>query len=670
MTEWVLRNIDPTAFNVVSDLMAQAIAGLLLLALSFVYPYFVWRAVSRGEGVALDNIMAPPASLLEAISRCTRGGSRRLLSVGIFFLVIATFAHPAADAFLEFKNVWVSSVDTYFLGLQTVDAPASYWLIGDKAIITYNEQDFPFKKLLSEADDIVQGLSRFSILKSSPHFEEFPVSSSGLTAYVSNLTEAQSLEGKMGVQCRSPNYFPEEYVLIRGSSINPDDVAELKEEMLVPDCDYEEDVSKDQVKIDTMYDGVQNWRVIDRMSLVSRQEAFDIGFLIGDEYDEFLDLTADETMLPIILRKDWKFGRKIRDNLTIILGEDAGGVGVQVKHSVLSSLATDPYQSKAPVGNDSYYYTSMFYRTSSWSQNCPVLSDQRTLSVKDYTHSLKEVGGPSGCLIDMSIGCHIFPEDDFLNMTDINLPEVYLRRCYADSMHVTLLEGISVDPIMLAVYSGLYLRSSYPDAAAFIQNLPVNAVAAAYIMTREVVDGALKEYGVRPTINVGYLVLMILPFVLTLPLLALCLSQAKPNVPNNVWKVMAFGRRELDLPAEGDCPPESTLMFGIIRNQDTMSRENDRLGLRTLDSSRPPSDVQTVPTTIEKARNPQKITQLPHQTQQQDQPHPQNAEYYHLSAESTEQTYAEHDVVPGPYDPRPIEQFQEYGLDPSRELTA
>ena len=56
---WVLQNISPTTFNVISDLLAQTLTGLLLLALGVAYPYLMWRSILRGGGIALDSLIAP-----------------------------------------------------------------------------------------------------------------------------------------------------------------------------------------------------------------------------------------------------------------------------------------------------------------------------------------------------------------------------------------------------------------------------------------------------------------------------------------------------------------------------------------------------------------------------------------------------------------------------------
>lgn len=104
---WDIVGIDPTSFNVVSDLIATVIAGLLVGALGFVYPYLVWSTVKSGRGVGLESLLHPPGSLLEAAVRFYKDGAPQLMLSVTIILLIATIAHPLADIFLEFKSVEV-----------------------------------------------------------------------------------------------------------------------------------------------------------------------------------------------------------------------------------------------------------------------------------------------------------------------------------------------------------------------------------------------------------------------------------------------------------------------------------------------------------------------------------------------------------------------------------
>jgi len=105
---WDIVAIDPTTFNVVSDLTAQVVAGLLVCVLGFVYPYLVWHSVRAGRGVGLDGLLAPPDSLFGAAVQFFKGDTSRLLVLRVSVIIlIATIAHPLADVFLEFKPVEV-----------------------------------------------------------------------------------------------------------------------------------------------------------------------------------------------------------------------------------------------------------------------------------------------------------------------------------------------------------------------------------------------------------------------------------------------------------------------------------------------------------------------------------------------------------------------------------
>lgn len=107
---WVIKEINPTTFNVVSDLAGLLAAALLLFVLSSVYPRMVHASVLRGNGVDLDGIIRPPISFWDAATQSVRGHSSCLLIFGVLVIsVVAKFSHTAADAFLEFNVVEVGS---------------------------------------------------------------------------------------------------------------------------------------------------------------------------------------------------------------------------------------------------------------------------------------------------------------------------------------------------------------------------------------------------------------------------------------------------------------------------------------------------------------------------------------------------------------------------------
>jgi hypothetical protein len=106
---WVLTKIDPTTFNVVSDLIAKVIEGILLAVLGFVYPQMVWTWIQNGHGVDLDGIIAPPVSLMAAARQffSGRGRPQQMLLIVSVILIVANFSHLLADVFLEFVGLEV-----------------------------------------------------------------------------------------------------------------------------------------------------------------------------------------------------------------------------------------------------------------------------------------------------------------------------------------------------------------------------------------------------------------------------------------------------------------------------------------------------------------------------------------------------------------------------------
>jgi len=102
---WVLTAIQPTHFNITSDLLGQLVVGILLLLLFISYPHLVWQSVQHGKGVPLNAVLQPPQSILEAL-KCWQEGGACCFVLGLLFIItVATFTHAAADLFLEFVMV-------------------------------------------------------------------------------------------------------------------------------------------------------------------------------------------------------------------------------------------------------------------------------------------------------------------------------------------------------------------------------------------------------------------------------------------------------------------------------------------------------------------------------------------------------------------------------------
>ena len=332
---YVLKEISPTTFNVLSDLAGEVVAGTLLFVLGVAYPYLVWAAVKRGgHGVALDGLLAPPTSLLEAIQRFREGpwlGFWVLL-----VLIIATASHTLADVFLDFVTVEVGVNDTYFLGTEPGTVP-TYGVSSEEepVIATINFPSLPVALLVSAADDVAQGLSRFSILPPGlVGLTKYESLVNGavkvlhseltlLTLYEQNST-ARSLSFNCGVECQSPNsQLVDEALIVRRVSITNDtDWTEsiiVGEEIPFPVCDYDKYVSPKTSKQgpDLKILRWSQYRIgaVDA-SLVS---AFGFRNVPTQSVQQWIQFSANETKLAID-REDWRFGRRVRDGLTFVMG--------------------------------------------------------------------------------------------------------------------------------------------------------------------------------------------------------------------------------------------------------------------------------------------------------------------------------------------------------------
>lgn len=134
-----------------------------------------------------------------------------------------------------------------------------------------------------------------------------------------------------------------------------------------------------------------------------------------------------------------------------------------------------------------------------------------------------------------------------------------------------------------AAYAGIATRNGgLNDAFGHsTSRIAVNALAAAYVLTRETISGTVASTGVRASLGPPYVVFMILPLLFIVPLLFF-VTRRPPPVPQSVWDILVLGRGADNIPRQrvgSDCPfprrPEN-LAIGI-----TVSEQADinKLGI-------------------------------------------------------------------------------------------
>ena len=364
----------------------------------------------------------------------------------------------------------------------------------------------------------------------------------------------------------------------------------LEEENLhVPNCDYETPVPYAAIeKAPGAGWAVLDWSFFRSGPNASWSTGWDFG--VRDAFANvsfFLDLSLNETELALH-REDWRYGRRVRDGLSLIMGVDIPfynettnkyrldklphGVEFKVEYSVI----TGPFVSNiGPYASEQKHYT-----LSSWSHSCPFIDSSGDLSATVFpiedaeVHLLSnEKASASGCLIDTLLGCDTtFAQDDpnYRNVTAEETPS-----CPINNIKVTLLSGIEVDPGMLAAYAGIASRNDdYENDATSpgYHHVSLNSIAAAYIMTRELVRGTVVVQGVRASIDPFYVFFMILPLLFALPLVFLTKNGPPPPVPKSIFDVMVFGRGEETVPDRRDSgspfpPCPNNLKFGVTLDE-------------------------------------------------------------------------------------------------------
>lgn len=580
---WIIKSIPAAAVNVLMDLAGQMIVAILMFSLGSAYPTLLWESVKRGGSISPNAVIAPPQSLLDALKWFLKDRTWLFASVGVL-LAIGTISHPAADFFLDFVVVDVASNDTYFLGPSTGNLP-TYELLGDLTSVTTR---FPYEsrsRLLVHVDTIAQGLSRLSILPPGPVLPDrttlVPGSverfQSRLAVDLTNIT-ARRVPGDLQVQCESP-----EESIVAEAVIWPEKTPFREQQ--IPVCDYEA-ISLNKMKEEAP--DSNGWQILDWTCFgkgpnfnASYPTSFPVGVrnLDGSLSGGAIEFSWNETALASTRGDNWQYGRRVRDGLSFVLGirlnedetdqvweKDPEGVEFQVKYSVLTGPTS--------AGED-FYYT-----ISSWSQNCPMVDSDGKLYVALSPEA--EESSDSGCLIDTFMVCaKRFRQDDLSADPDTADESPY---CEIIALSASLLRGIVVDPIMLAAYAGIATRNQGINDLQYItnHNFAVNSIAAAFVVTREIVPGAVGVEGVRASIGPAFLCCLLFPLVLAVSLFAVIKrSSPPPPVPRCVWDAIVLGRGEDTVPKRDGsdstyppCPPK--MKYGIVADK---SKDYDHLGL-------------------------------------------------------------------------------------------
>lgn len=450
---------------------------------------------------------------------------------------------------------------------------------------------------VDQADQIAKGVSRFSFLPPT-----------GVVMATAMLPDEKStvLPGDLQVRCHwDPEYKNvNEVVGATFGTLNSEiqdhegdfEMNVVNYSLSIPDCDYE-DVSPYK-KIEKIPSN-KGWWVVSRFnfnqssvsSLTNHStlneslangatNIVSVPLAVYDEskgyFDPFLHFSENETVLPVSRgflgwmewgddglewgddfkfvriggEDDWQYGRRVRDGMTFQLGHvwymndtvnylggpHPGSIEFQVEYSLLSGPGGTLFSTGATL-----------YTLSSWSRSCPIQdpSTQEISLVAAEDH--KNV---AGCVIDMALECaDRFPEDIDFQTTNETTATSEVPECLFWAFDVTMLAGdIQVDPHMLAAYAGIATRNGGLNEMFVHSDLRVaiNSLAAAYVLTRELVPGTVAYEGVRASIGPGYVVLMILPLFFILPLMC-CITKSPPPVPRCTWDVLVLAKDEGDI---------------------------------------------------------------------------------------------------------------------------
>mmetsp|Transcript_7854 Transcript_7854/g.21879 ORF Transcript_7854/g.21879 Transcript_7854/m.21879 type:complete len:636 (+) Transcript_7854:2682-4589(+) len=624
--------------------MARRLLDLCLIrnfltpsALSNVYPFVVWNSIQRKKAVPVEALLNPPTGFLDSDARpwsrmlarmriypsddqgLSHGPSPSMwIFVGLFAIsVVSLFAHTAADFFLDFVTVGVESENTYFLSSSPGGLP-SMALLGDTSTNVFTFPSTTGNQMLQAADDIAQGVSRFSFFP--PGLIDPPAEESILLNGVVKFQDSKfalfedpnrtfpSISEELLVQCQSaeetamstemmealaremkeeainssevpPGTNVFEHVNV--GYVGPNDstyIEDSNEFHYIPVCNYDKAIHpKTMIEQGPDDDNHLPWKVEDWAGFSLGPDsgkgdyvAFGVRVQRTESFRRFFYLSPDETLLTLN-RDSWQQGRSLEDGLTIMIGlmdNDSDGLAhpqgatIQMEFSVLSGPHEEIHADFA------------LYVISSWSHKCPTkdygtVTGQASGAILVQSFPNSGDSNVSGCLVDAKLLCTKALPQDRGQMGSFAMPG-----CLIGSLQVMHLSHLQVDRSMLAAYAGIATRNGAMNGLG--ENLihhttAVNSVAAAYILTRQVVPGTVKVEGVRAAIGPFFVLFLFLPLICLVPLLCFITldESARKNMPRSAWDVLVLGARDAYM-EENNSPEErpSNVCFGWTPNDD------------------------------------------------------------------------------------------------------
>ena len=564
---WTVIRLQPTTFNVISDIFAYFTRFAIGMAIASLYPLLMTLRLRRGQAIPLEELGQMPSDFVTSLKHVFNiSGPMVLLAI---LLAFADFSHSVADMGLDFETGTQEGqpMPVLVLGPGKRNSHRPIQLSGDPLNVRTNA----VSKLSFLGIDVDKGRTQDVLVNA--YVAATILIARGGSPFVSNVPIAERVTLQNAVLANVSGFV---------ASFVPGDhpIAYMAKEIPL-DCSDVAMAVVDQISsgdryVDTSVEniawvpnctlsgmrssgifGSDSWtlahhhpRILENAYIKLDATNSDIFLRNGTEVFQVFQATAEDKRLARD-REDWTQGRAMSSvdgivigNLTIDLGAVVFATGCRVFGSFLSPGGVDERGEYGLIGEIPL--------------ECPPRPSGLPL-----TNDLE-------CIAIVTVECAIFREDIVAHVHEVYGPLTESTECELSGLRLVWGRDLVADSELVTVVAGLYgiVRPMIWDDGD--RRFQENGILAAIFALGTVEERPSIETVVRASVNITYVLFMLLPVFFTFVIVLLMHQSYRfcLVVPKSPWELMVQAKGSSLIP-EAPCPEEEfpvvdkNLVYGL-----------------------------------------------------------------------------------------------------------
>ena len=526
---WTLTRIDPTTFNVLSDLFGYATRILYGLAVAMVFPVLMtWQL--RSQPIPVEALWPVPGDFFQALLTLRSFACSLPAITLVLLMFFGDFCHTLADLGFDFVDqtepgplqpilVISSSVEGRNMARAMVTSgdpslartTAVKVAIQEGRINESREQTALQASFLSATTQISRGSSPFVQGAVRPWRETLDFGGVGFnTFFMPDDSPVAVMDREIALDCASTELavIPE---VISGQVFDEP----IYNTASIPNCTFTGIRSSGIFRKETE----RKAEIVEHILLVGilpDLDGIDTGkdVLLRKDNTTFQKFTLNSTQKLLARdREDWKMGRVVDgifDSLII------GKVAIDIGRVVLAN------------GGNVYGFVAQI------NGDCP--ERPSGLSAED-----------TACLAFIRATCDSFEEDSASLYHEIYSPITTSSECALTSLSIIWGRNFIIDGNLTSVVAGIYGNVRAENNAYADQTFDRHVLLSALFSLGIIEERQSNQTVVRAQVNVQYVVFMLLPVAISVALVLVTLKVRSTQVPipQSAWDMMVLGQEKL-----------------------------------------------------------------------------------------------------------------------------